>query len=283
MKNIPWSDEELGYLTDHIDEPAKVLAEVLGRSPASIMGQKHFIRKGHVRTASSPWSPDEDEVIRDHPKMTAKQLEKLLPGRTASAIGQHRWHIGARPEFKHHTEVDPYSVGCRTLVAKSCSKCGEIRPGSRFSWIKTERLWASVCKNCNSEAVYRRHQNGRPKLTKGALKRKNQTSKAWMIAAQKYTSERATNNRKEWTEKDYKVLVDHSLPIVVKAIKLGRSYAATSGALNKIGYRRPRGAGDEFDRWIIDNPTEARAPEITRLIDLGREAEKKTRTEEWDF
>lgn len=247
VKQRFWTDEEIGFLLAHPDWSAPRIAEELGRTATSVRGARQQARKGLLGTSSrSPWTEDEDAVlVASGWHATAELLTRLLPGRTLHSIHHRRQTLG----MKSNAGQRPFDVCGRPLVAKTCLGCDHLLAGSWFSFQKAQNGWASYCRSCNSKKARESKERGVGRWTKD-------NSRDARERLQRLTLPRAENHGQPYTEADIEVLKDTSLTDLQKALRLKRTYAATSVSRRRYGFSsKPDGLGDpERDRWLIDNP-----------------------------
>lgn len=267
----PWTDEEIGILSDNIDRTAAELHELIPtHSISSIYSKRQAIKHGW-RPAYAPWTANEDQILRDGRMATALQLAENLPGRTIAAIRKRRDNLQL-PLMAHPSEVDPTHIAQRPLIAKTCPKCGNLRPSGLFSYSSKQRRWTAECKHC----VNNRTSANRSRRPEYHAER----SRRYVEQCQAITLPRATRSGQELTDKDHQVLADPSLTGLAKAILLNRTYHSVTTQAIRNGYRTHRAIGDpERDIWIIDNPNAERAEEITQQLTEALEAAPLTPAE----
>lgn len=241
-----WSDEEVGFLLDHPDLSARELAELMGRGRQSVQKKRLSLQRGQVPSVEA-WTEGEDDFILSSPEMSAKQVASHL-GRSLHAVQTRRSTLGRREGVQFFGSKHPGHVGKRTLLAKSCPKCDLFLPAKWFRR-RVDGNWRSACLRCQPEQEH-------PKRERTAA------DDAFYQRMQQVTRERATNNGQEWTTKDHEVLSNPDLPILTKALRLGRTYAATAAQCSKNNYTSLVGLGPaELAQWVIrfDNTKESAA------------------------
>lgn len=238
-----WTDEEIGYVVETLNRPREEVAEALGRSVAAISRKRTQLRQGWAPTRAS-WTPSEDDFLHSVPHFSSLECARHL-NRSLSAIRQRRIAIGAiRPKAE---QAEPASVANRTLLAKTCSKCGLLLDSSWFSR-KPDRRWFSSCIRCCANPQ-------RAKARAARWERMHARTGQSQKALQAISLPHATNTREPYVETDQAILADPSLTVIEKAIRLGRTYIATRHRLSLEGYSSRRDKGDPLEqRWIIDNP-----------------------------
>lgn len=251
----PWTDDEMGYLQGLAHLSARAAGEVLGRSAQSVQHKRRDLANG--------WSPirqrvsdDELDIVRSTPHMTAEQVAKSL-GTATSRIVRMRSHLRATEGMafgEHGSHKSPHEVGTRRLLAKTCLGCGLLLDGSWFSWSNdgqgNPKNWKPRCNRCHSQAAVK-HKDHKS----GYQKDGGKSARATFAKLQAFTLERATRHREPWIDSDHIVLRDPDLTAFEKALRLGRSIAATYRAVSANGYTSRVGRGDPMKGvWVIDNP-----------------------------
>lgn len=249
---LRWTDEDLGFLQDNWDAPVRDVAERLGRTMRAVYSMKCEIGKGwEPRETNVPWTADEDSVITENPGWTAAQMAERLPGRSENGV---RWRRSVLSKTGSNTgwggkNKDPHKVGDRTLIARTCSECGLLLEAKWFPRHgESRRGRAGYCRRC-ANAKWPQDRS-----------RKQHDAEAWRDLYRRMrdiTLPLAQRNGAEWTNADHQVLSDENLTLLEKALRLQRTYAATSTqcSLSKYKSRPPNGLGDaEAERWIIDAP-----------------------------
>lgn len=221
----PWSDEEVGHLVDLAPLTAAQAAKVLGRTRKSVLHKRAELRRGIERRYW--WISDDDlDFVAAYPEFTAAQIGRHL-GRTPQSISAMRQKLrdmGAAG-VSLTTSKSPNSVAGRTLVAKTCARCGLLLDASWFTSRGTKRVghYAPHCRKCMVS-----------KRTKAASSR---YAKRFSDRLQAVTLETATNRRKEWTNSEMEVLSDLTKTNFEKALALGRTYYAVNDAMSSLGLR----------------------------------------------
>ena len=189
------------------------------------------------------WTPSEDAIIVASEEWDVRVLMQKLPGRTFAAVKVRRNKLAPTGRKFRGSMVQP---GLRTLIAKTCSACGQVRPGDWF--YKTgARYRMAECKLCLSE-------RGRVWRDEGGRASRVQT-----LAKQKRSQDEATRNRYEYVEQDMIVLADGELTAFEKSVILNRSYMAVLSAVNKYGFsskRQPMQDVLSRERWSIQEATQ---------------------------
>lgn len=259
MSDTSWraySDEELGFIAEHQGWPAWRIAEQIGRSKESVCKKRRELRKGWVAQRER-FSESEDEFILSTPHLTARQVATHLGRHTASVEGR-RHHLAKTHgvSFDTYSTKSPFHIGARPLIAKTCTKCGLLLPSDWFSWNAQQNGtggWRTQCRKCVAAAsadLFARTPERRRDESKHATG--SRRSKAILKAM---TAPTADRGRMPWLDADHEILRDPDLTLLEKAIKLRRTYNATTIMCSTHGYRSHVGLGDaERDLWVIDNP-----------------------------
>lgn len=187
------------------------------------------------------WSAAEDEFIVETPQLTTAQVAVRL-GRTRSAVACRRALVARRTGVRFRVNNDPFKVGDRPLLARTCLDCGVLLEARLFG--RDGESWRSTCTPCRVE----RHPPRRERFDKddGSAERANAKLQAATLPAPRH--------RFPWLEDDHAVLADPDLTTLQKALRLGRTYMATASAVYKNGYRSATGSMKEQGVWVIDNP-----------------------------
>lgn len=197
----------------------------------------------------TPWTQDEDRFVLETPHLTTAEVARRL-GRTKSAVVSRRAMIGRKHGVRFRVNNSPHKVGRRTLLAKTCKTCGLLLNASRFGLDKG-KTWRAVCVHCRAfEGGLKKPDRPRGE---GSAANSNRVLQALSLP-------HAVNHRNPWTEADHAILADPDLFVIEKAIRLGRTYMATSSACSKGGYHSRVFQGDpERAQWIIRFPKESAA------------------------
>jgi len=259
-----WTDDDIGYVMETLDQPVKDVARHLERSIASISSTRSKLKAGWTGPAFLPWTAPEDAVIASMRYATAEEIAAKLPGRSEASVNIRRSKIGAGGvNYKHK---NPHLPGARTVVARTCRSCGLLLPSEWFSRKVTTRQGVSTrsdCRKCLSLATQERvNRNGYVRPDRG------DSSDIYRQRAQELTSSLAENNHQDYTEADHKILADPAITSLTKALRLKRTYLATRAACQKFGYVSLTNqlASPEDDQWLIDNPNTDRIEEITASL-----------------
>jgi hypothetical protein len=222
------TDAELGVVADTMGESLAVVADMLGRSRKSVNNMRAMVRRGDPRKGKRYWTEDEIERMRDLPeRVSQSELLELFPGRSLSSIKAKRSEVS----------TTPYQIqrGGRTLVARTCTACGLLRPAEWFG--KTSRGAPSArCRECGV-----------------VLNRERPDKNEWRVRMQDASMQHASRGGEDLTDRDHRVLSDPELSDFAKAIKLNRTYVAVTTARRKFGYTsaRPNLAELNVGEWLV--------------------------------
>jgi hypothetical protein len=251
-----WSVEDLNFIDAHPDMPKERLAEALQRETWEVAAALGRLRSSVV---SEPWTMEEDEFILATQHLSARQVAVQIE-RTYDAVTSRR-KVLAREHGVNFgsdgTKKDPYHIGARPLIAKTCTKCGLLLASEWFAFMPARggvpAHWRISCKKCVSASGYASVKKGTNNY-KGSDRYKQKTAQS-RKRLQDLTTSRATRSGQDWIEADYKVLQDPDLTLLEKALKLGRSYNAVAIMCSRQNYKSHVGLGSaEKDQWYIDNP-----------------------------
>lgn len=250
-----WTDEEIGFLVDNDAEPGRWIAEQLGRSYYSVQVKRNRIRRGITWREPSDWTEEEYDVLRVTRHLSAWQIADILPGRTPGGVKRARQQLEKREPWLNFGDYATRNksanrIGRRPLVAKTCTKCGELRDGSAYYFDEKDRVWFSNCKFCHM----RLRKPQLPKTTSREQRAGHLRKRQEMNAL---TLPTATRHGMEWTDADMPVLSNPDLTDVEKALMLRRTYFATAARRRVTGLvsKRIRSIGDPDDcKWYIDAP-----------------------------
>lgn len=244
MKGKFWTSREDEILRNTIDLTARQLTELLPGRTVSSITQRRIKLKLSTDFRRSPWTSAEDEIIRRTVNLTARQVTDLLPGRTLEAIKYRRKEIGSFARSST-SALSPNQVGSRTLLAKTCPRCGLLLDATWFRW-EEKRLdrpggWSPFCRKCaGSTGSEFRSWKGR------------KDADASRRVKQALTVDRAHRAGQPWTEADDRVLDNPELTLLEKALKTGRTYNAVQSRCSNRGYTSKVGLGDAVaGQWRI--------------------------------
>ena len=272
----PRTDDDLSYIAETMGQPRRQVAEAMGRTAQAITHMRRIIRNGDSRKTVR-WSEYEDQVIRNSVGLrTSEEIAALLPGRSAYAVRGHISVLGLK--LGYYASRSPLNIGERTLLAKTCSKCGLLLPAQWYNKrkftgrrLQEGEAWRTNCRKCSGGDEVRVGRQGSVRTN------------AYKAEAQAITVPLAENNGKDYTEADHAILADETLTILAKALLLKRSYSAISNKTSDSGYKSHRGLGDAArDQWLIDNPNADRIDEITAMLNKVEPAMPTRPDFEWD-
>lgn len=205
-----------------------------------------------------PWTDDEVEIVRRTAHWPAQEVAAEL-GRGYAAVRKFRTTLGREEGLQFPNSsgfyLDPQSVGKRTLLAKTCTRCGLLLPADWFGR-RSDRGWRPHCVRCSIPDKEKQYDKSK-QWQRSNSEKASAASKAHYKVMQKITRDRASRHGYPWNESDVPVLKDSSLSAFEKALKLKRSYSSVRNQCVKEGYSSKVGKGDPtLARWIIDNPNE---------------------------
>ena len=236
-----WTDDEIGRLLDLSNEPSRMAAEALGRSVRAVRHKRRQLLSGWA-PQRSPWSASEDEFLRSVPHFTSEQIAAHL-GRTTNAVQIRRAQLAPVGRGRHRTS--PFAVEARTLLAKTCPKCGLLLDSSWFGRARHGTTWRTWCVRCRQDPQ-------KAAINAKRWEAKGQRDSRSAERLQAISLPTATRNRQPYLEADHTVLKRASLTPLEKAITLKRTYKATVRQLSVNGYASKTGRGDPADvQWII--------------------------------
>lgn len=108
------------------------------------------------------------------------------------------------------------TIGPRTLLARTCEECGELRPGGVFATV-AGGYKAAICSGCNSRRRRARSPEQREKESRQAL--------AHRVEQNNLSLATATRSGQPWTGVELEVIATHpDLSIATLAQMLGRTH-----------------------------------------------------------
>lgn len=242
MTKRRWTADELAVLSDLSIEAEDVALE-LGRTVAAVKTLRKRLARGWApRQPHLPLTVEHLDFIASHPEMTARTVATEL-GVRYSQVTRARRELAQQRGISFGNgpyDKDPFAVGSRTLLGKTCRRCGVLRGGAEFnrSGVKV----SAVCRFCKAETRRPDDRQARENEVRALAKRVRVPYRA--------------HHAEEYTTADMDVLADPTLTIAEKAARLGRTYAATSMAVQVHGFSskieprvEPRGV------WVIDGVT----------------------------
>lgn len=191
------------------------------------------------------WTAEEDQLVLSTSHLTTAQVAERLD-RTRSAVISRRAMLAKKHGLSFRVNNDPFKPGRRRLLAKTCLSCGLLLEASRFG-IDKGKTWRSRCVHCRAFEIGAKHPD-RPRGEDSAA-----TANARLQAL---SLPHAKRHREPWLEADHEVLADPDLTVIEKAIRLERTYMATSSACSKNGYHSRVFQGDPVKgQWVIRLPS----------------------------
>lgn len=157
-----------------------------------------------------------------------------LPSCNNKAYGG-KWCNGHRLNARKYGVPNPPQhaliVGKRTLLAKTCLGCGELKSSFR----RVNGYWKGLCRECtnadNAERAerlgyYKRHRDYN-------VPRHNQSTKESMRRYQEETLPGATKHYEPYTGADWEIILRDDLTTKEKALMLHRTHKAIDNALQR--------------------------------------------------
>lgn len=247
--DLSWSEGDEAYLRAHWDDKIPDLARVLGRTEQAVRGRRSLIRRrdGLPARRCERFQQDDLEFIRrNYESMTRTEIAETL-GFTLTKVSRAVWQLGLFSMAKVPRR-NPFEVGSRTLLARTCTQCGILKNAEQFLWKPRPdgdgyRTRASACRSC--EASRRRTQyrrNPTPQMV---------TSRSWYSKVQSITVPRAYSKDEPWDQNQDAVIKDTSLPLLIAALRTGRSYASASGRASRLGVKRRKKLVDADKNWVV--------------------------------
>lgn len=225
-----WTDDDLAVAADKsisITDAAKIL----GRSKDSVKVCRSKIFRGVPVGGKNSWTDEERQILLETIDLPMKVVAERLGRSVKSVQGQRtrlREQLGlTKPRL--HDELNPWIVGKRTLVAKTCLGCGLIMDASWYQRRDGNNRWSSTCAACERERVY-----GKPRKIdrERARERERQLRERYREMTMP-----AARSGMEWTSKDHEIASDPSKGLVAKAIELERTYEAVARMTTLCGYK----------------------------------------------
>ena len=225
--------------------PVRVISEQTGFHSVSIYG---MLKKGDDWEPNDnyrPWTQDEMTLLTSD---RAKGMSPAAIGRELNRTsGQVRAQLrtlknkGFDTGRGNHTRAgyyNPNNPGQRTLLARTCAECGKFLPAKFFKGRKGNTKHNSGTRTCIR-----------------CLNSKRNNAKSTNDRLQAATLETAVNIGKEWVASDDEYLREaheRNEPLVVSAIKLGRTYYSVSARAVNIGLEKRPSLGDpDAEQWRI--------------------------------
>lgn len=150
---------------------------------------------------------------------------------------------------------NPFSVGPRILIAKSCKSCGRLLPARRYTRSASGR-WDSDCKSCH----YGRYKEYSSPSDERAKRRE--------LQKKKQTQSVSSRTGCRWVDSELEVLKDTNKNLYQVAFEVSRSYSAVSAKATKLKIQRSFNP-DQGKMWVVSLSASAveNAPAILQDID----------------
>lgn len=219
------------------------------------MHRSRMKKHGTVLGAPPSWDPKEDDLIRKMiGRAPAREIANQL-GRPLDATKHRIYKLGLRlgKENSGGWGYSPRSVGNRTLVAKTCKRCGILRDASEFGRdVSQNGTWKPQCIHCNAT-----ERSKRPKPDGGLQDKRTHQSAVIHLMRQRDSEILADRKGFPYLEADLKVLSNPNLYLWEKAKSTGRTVSGVRYACKKFGFVSKGGkvSSRDFPKWEIENPT----------------------------
>lgn len=248
----PWTDEEFGF----IQHPPRGWAV---QDVADYLGRSVNVVRRYRRKISEGWARQRDALTEEELAFIAVNLDRFAAdvgrdlGRSKASVqnARHKLRRVGLAGFATtpHKRPQPHEVGLRTLLAKTCPRCGLLWGGGEFQ--PMARGFHPLCRACRS--AERRAATAAP--ARAGYRQ------AYVAAMEEVTRSLATQTKpyrassgEPWTERDLASLGDRTLTTPEVAAKLGRTWQAVHAACKRYDVRRPREVATRLPtgRWQIE-------------------------------
>jgi hypothetical protein len=131
----------------------------------------------------------------------------------------------------------PFSAGTRTLLARTCIKCGELADGDSFPVISGTGARRKVCHNCQN-----------------ALKKRDREERGIGLAGPRPPERLQTSKYQRWSEVEDRILrdcIDAGIDYEEIAIALGRSLNSVYTRRGILGLSKVRKSHRVEKPWKI--------------------------------
>ena len=245
-----WTDEEYGFILSpprgwtHED-----IAEHLGRTVATVKKYRRKL-KGDWTREREAFTAEDLTYIADTMDRFASDVAADL-GRTKASIQQARNKLRAKGVAGFSTapfkRPVPHEVGARTLLAKTCPKCGLLWGGGEFT--RMTRGYHPLCQRCLNRA---RRGRGTAKPRQPYIAAMEAVTRSFATISTPYRA----RGGEVWTGPDVDLLADRTLTTPQIAARLGRTWQAVQGALKRYDVQRPRETATRLPtgEWRIEFP-----------------------------
>lgn len=245
-----WTDEEDDYLRANRGSMTWVeIAEQLERSAGGVAQRGRKLGLITVPKEQKEWTSEEVEFIRTSvATLTYSEIAERL-GRTRCSVAGKANLVGIKSPHGSDTGqrlLHPsgrVQVGSRTLIAKTCTKCGRLLPARRYSRRKDkprEGYYQPACRSCCM----------RSNVTRSDKDKHNQRANALRDKVDTYTRGLAFNKGEPWSGEDLAVVRDTSKSLIGVAVELRRTYGAVAAKAQELGVNR-RPNPDQHRNWVV--------------------------------
>lgn len=281
-----WNEERLGYIHETLHSPASGVAEALGVTANSVYGVRAKLKRGFTGTKWSAWGAEDDLIITKYANTRSpSQIAAMFPGRTRSSVSSRMRKLGVQPALKGE-RFSPFSRDGRPLLAKTCTRCGELIAAKDYFAFKDTGNIKSHCRFCDAELKKLwRVENPERAAEHGFSSGGADRASEWRRRADEATRPSAKRSGEPYLERDFVVLENSSLSVLGKALKLERTWSAVHQACRRFGFGSKSANSlpmREDEKWSIDNPNADRVEQIT--AELKQEFKQAgVQFPEWDW
>lgn len=182
-----------------------------------------------MRGPASAWSEEELSLLNS--PLSTREIQEEI-GRSLQAIRKKRLQVrkGIHKWKTMPSSKNPCEVGTRTLLAKTCPKCGWLLD-ARFFYRSNSR--DGISKRYGSDCSWCVVENHRKRRKAGASDKRSK----WIHRESDWDT---SNSWKEWTNRDLETLSDPTKTLRSKARSLKRTYGAISNRASVEGFRSMR-------------------------------------------
>lgn len=224
------------------------VADQIGIHPVTVARIRREI-KGQFFRLSDWFEGEIDFIIENMNRMSTAKMAAFL-GREVNAVQVEIDRLRTNGVVAKRTtqRLDPWVIGDRLLLAKTCPDCGLFLESKWFPLKQRKNRRGSYWHNCKKCRVEAKRSAGEDSHTKW-----KRTARRYHDRLQAETAERAENHGKEWTSADMETLSNPELTHFQKALRLGRTLDAVSSAVQKNGFssRRQPLPDPASSEWLL--------------------------------
>lgn len=203
---------------------------------------------------SRRWTPDEDAALLELiTSCTPHQVGAYL-GFSPKAVQLRLRRLGVGRRLTEKRPMVPFTIPkSGILLAKSCSRCGELRGRDAYKAASNGARYSSECRVCGNADSREKYLHSNYRKVRQEL--------------QAHTVDNAHKHGQEWTSTEDERLKDYSLSSYGLALELGRTMEAVTARRHRLGMN-PRGVVKRATgRWAIDFPaTQAEVEDYFRRL-----------------